>query len=486
MNKEQYRRANGIAFITDGIVIATMVVLLCIIGFYTQFPASIIIQLVCCVVGFLISLYSLMTKSETKLGAILVMSSSSLAYFIIMMFATDFTFFMFGIPILISSIVYLNDRITLGGDIEIAIAYVILSVKIGVTSGFSTAIVTNGITMLLACIGALTCVKLLQKINEENNAMIQGQVERQNELTQEMTEIANQVTTLFDNAQSNIADLKSIMNSNNAGMQNIADSTESTAQAITDQSMKCQEIQENTRATEEQRVQMLEASKTAKTTVQDGEKVIEALKSKSSNVEKDSQVTVESTKAVTNKVEEVQNIVGTILSISKQTNLLALNASIEAARAGEAGKGFAVVADEIRQLSEQTNTASNQITTIISELTEDVNKAISSIDKTVESVHEQNEMITETGEKFETINENVEALIEQFKGIENGMRSIVTSTTEINDSISNLSATSEEVASLSNEGVTTSNTAVAKFKEFDQILSGIYEQAKKLASLQNE
>ena len=72
--------------------------------------------------------------------------------------------------------------------------------------------------------------------------------------------------------------------------------------------------------------------------------------------------------------KEVENIVGTILSISDQTNLLALNAPIEAARAGEAGKGFSVVADEIRKLSEtssaQSKTIGNQLNKITSGIEE--------------------------------------------------------------------------------------------------------------------
>ena len=47
-------------------------------------------------------------------------------------------------------------------------------------------------------------------------------------------------------------------------------------------------------------------------------------------------------------INNMNEVIAGIESISMQTNLLALNASIEAARAGRAGRGFAVVADEIR------------------------------------------------------------------------------------------------------------------------------------------
>lgn len=53
-------------------------------------------------------------------------------------------------------------------------------------------------------------------------------------------------------------------------------------------------------------------------------------------------------------INNMNEVIAGIESISLQTNLLALNASIEAARAGRAGRGFAVVADEIRALAEQT------------------------------------------------------------------------------------------------------------------------------------
>jgi methyl-accepting chemotaxis protein len=57
------------------------------------------------------------------------------------------------------------------------------------------------------------------------------------------------------------------------------------------------------------------------------------------------------------RVENIMEIVTTVEGIADQTNLLALNAAIEAARAGEQGRGFAVVAEEIRKLADDVKTA---------------------------------------------------------------------------------------------------------------------------------
>ena len=73
--------------------------------------------------------------------------------------------------------------------------------------------------------------------------------------------------------------------------------------------------------------------------------------------------------------QEIGDIIRVIDEIAGQTKLLALNAAIIAAQAGERGKGFAVVADEIRDLSERTSVSTEEIRTLIQNVQRSVERA---------------------------------------------------------------------------------------------------------------
>ena len=71
---------------------------------------------------------------------------------------------------------------------------------------------------------------------------------------------------------------------------------------------------------------------------------------------------------LSDRTQQIGEIIDTVNAIAVQSNMLALNAAVEAARAGEQGKGFAVVAEEVRSLADRSQQATAQVKAILSDI----------------------------------------------------------------------------------------------------------------------
>ena len=151
---------------------------------------------------------------------------------------------------------------------------------------------------------------------------------------------------------------------------------------------------------------MVEASHRTDETVNDSKAIVVELKEQAQNVHDASNIIVDVINSLTEKVDDVQGFIGSIVEISSQTNLLALNASIEAARAGEAGKGFAVVAEEIRQLSDSTKM-------LLSQNSEKAEAILPKVAGSMTSIEELVNRMNEMTEKVATIAANTEEISSQ-------------------------------------------------------------------------
>ena len=480
MTNGQYRRANKRAYIILMMILVYLLGSVVLGAVLNGFNGAMATQLAVIVFAMIISTIAVIVLPDKRVGMICMMAPGAAAYVAVALLNRNEYAFIYAFVFVIMSMCFYNLRLVVLGNVVVFItniARLILRGNFADSMAVQEAIVTM-FTIIMAAIASISVVRLLMRFNQENTESLQEAADIQAESNEKMVVVADNVTKQFADAMTTFASLKNSIETNNFAMQNIADSTMSTAESIQKEAEMCVEIREITK--------MLEASARTGKTIDEGRNEVKELEAKSQGVGEASRTTVDVIARLVAQVNEVQNIVGSILQISGQTNLLALNASIEAARAGEAGKGFAVVADEIRLLSEQTKDASNSITEIINKLFEDTRLAHECIEEAAASVQSQNEMIHNTEKRFDEIYSEMQELAVNVNNTEQGMKAILSATDTIADSISHLSATSEEVSASSTEGVKLSETAVEQVNESNEILQKIYALAQELKAFSKD
>jgi len=80
--------------------------------------------------------------------------------------------------------------------------------------------------------------------------------------------------------------------------------------------------------------------------------------------------------ALSERTQQIGDIITTVNDIASQSNILALNAAVEAARAGEHGLGFGVVAEEVRNLAVQSRQATAQVRSILLDIQRAINTTV--------------------------------------------------------------------------------------------------------------
>ncbi len=105
------------------------------------------------------------------------------------------------------------------------------------------------------------------------------------------------------------------------------------------------------------------------------------------------------------RTQQIGEIITTVNDLAEQSNLLALNASIEAAKAGEQGKGFAVVAVEMRNLAEQSKQATAQVRTILSDIQRATRAAVAVTEEGSRKAETSVELANSSGENIRRLAE---------------------------------------------------------------------------------
>lgn len=477
MTREQYRAANTRIFPVIMIILGYFLITFLLSMLAGQATWRVWVQLIFTIIAVIISIAAFLKNREIKACTIILMGSCALAYVVIVLLNNSNGVYAYVFALIIASMAFLNVKLTIYGN---SVAIIANLLRIIIHKSDLTSSIVEMFSLILVAASCITATRLMIRFNEENMSSILEAAKAQKLTNQTMTQVADDITAHFTEAMNMVAELKECIETCNFAMENIAESTEMTAESIQEQASMCVEIHASSDTAEGEIRSMLEASDRTMQTITEGSDEIMKLKEQAENVASASDTTVQVISKLTDQIGNVQEFIGTILSIAGKTNLLALNASIEAARAGEAGKGFAVVAEEIRQLSEQTKEASNNITAIIHDLNTDAQSANESIEASAASVHTQNGMIESMRTRFDDIYQEMTSLSSKVKNTEASVNTILASTDTISENISHLSATSEEVAASSTEGLRTSEKSVENMNCCKEILEEISSLAQKL------
>ncbi|WP_432774497.1 DUF4077 domain-containing protein [Brevibacillus gelatini] len=151
-------------------------------------------------------------------------------------------------------------------------------------------------------------------------------------------------------------------------------------------------------------------------------------------------------KGLTDRTNQIHEIVNLITGIASQTNLLALNAAIEAARAGEHGRGFAVVADEVRQLAEQSHKSAENIQVIIKQFKEQADAIEEKVARSEIAQKESNALLQQVITNVDQLSAFIKAVNEIMGIIVEHQQNFQTKTTDIAHEMNIVSSVTEETS----------------------------------------
>lgn len=172
------------------------------------------------------------------------------------------------------------------------------------------------------------------------------------------------------------------------------------------------------------------------------------------------------------RTQQIGEIIETVNEIAAQSKLLALNASIEAARAGEDGKGFAVVAMEVRQLAEQSRDATARVRDILNQIQQATNTAV---------------MVTEEGSKgaesgmalVERAGESIEMLSQTIEEASQAAIQIAASTNQQNNGMEQLAQAMASIKQASTQTAASTRQAERSAKDLNEMAHRMQEAVRR-------
>ena len=189
---------------------------------------------------------------------------------------------------------------------------------------------------------------------------------------------------------------------------------------------------------------------------------------------------------ISEKIDDMLEIIQIINSISEQTDLLSMNAAIESAHAGEAGKGFAVVAEELRKLAESTSENAAQIDEALRWITGKIREALDASQQSQQTVEEINTDIRSFADAMAEISQSMDELRLGSREIMEASGEIRQVTGEVKDGSQRISEESENIRGAMDQVTEISKSVKASLEEIGNGSSWILRSMTEIRSVSEQ
>ncbi len=484
MNVEQLKKANTNCFYIV-IVTITCATVLTIADVITKgFTLSKLIIVLSALILGIISINGCFKHPTSNKGSLQIMGSATLFYAILVILSDNPVSLAFALPLLLSSIVYLDLKACKYEMIIMGAAYVISCIKDIITKSCVDVSWICGIVIVsLSFAACILSVKSLNEFRNENNHYVSAGAEKTLQTGNDMADIAENISSLIDQSKDNLFSLSQLMDAQKFVLTDASDSLESNTNIINVQTRRIQVVSEKETAVTVAKKDLESASADIQRSVKDSLGVVSEVKGSYKEATEKTDSAVSKAKSLMIKVESVKQLVDAFGAMSKQAELISLHASIEASRAGAAGSSLVSVANDVRSFGEKNSAAAAKISDIISAFSVSVQDIINYTDSACESIAKQSELLDKVNYNLLGLESKVSDVLSHYNDAHQELESIMNSSSEIKDSINSLSSANSKAVSLLEQSFKNADEAQEKFGEFKTILGDVFSQANSLVDL---
>lgn len=171
-------------------------------------------------------------------------------------------------------------------------------------------------------------------------------------------------------------------------------------------------------------------------------------------------------KRLGDRSQEITGIVNLINTIAERTHILALNASMHAASAGEAGKGFAVVAEEVQRLAEKAREATSEISAMVNNIRIETSDTVTTMNKLISQVAEGTKLAEKAGISMGATEVSTRELVEKVLLISQSS----VNQADITNKVRNRAATIRRLTEQTEQNLVLQKQQTVRLKDFTEIL----------------